>query len=180
MASLYCYGGDLESLIRQTRQEFMRHRPARDFTLPLLSILSGKRLAAVATALCETWQIEDLPHRYFCLSSDLRDAQLVEHFSGSLWTALRSSCALPGIAPPLLSEGRILVDGGVLNNLPVDVMLQHFSGAVIAIDVAASHQMFFGEKYEDLCPSGFELLWDKLNPFGGRHPTPGIMEVIYR
>ena len=180
MAALHCYGADLETIVQQTRGEFIRRRPARDFTLPLLSFLSGKRLAAVATAVCEKWRIEDLPYRYFCLSADLKAAELVKHFDGSLWTALRSSCALPGIAPPLLSQGRILVDGGVLNNLPVDVMSEHFSGALLAVDVIANSEIHFGDKYEAQCPGGFELLLDRINPFSEKHAHPSIMEVMFR
>lgn len=180
MAALHCHGGDFGAIVEQTRGEFLRRRPAKDFTLPLLSFLSGKRLAAVATAVCGTWQIEDMPYRYFCLSADLKAAELVEHFDGSVWTALRSSCALPGVAPPLLRQGQILVDGGVLNNLPVDVMSEHFSGALIAIDVIANSEISFGDKYEAQCPGGFELLMDRLNPFGEKHAHPSIMEVMFR
>ena len=180
MSAMYCSGGDLETLAARTRDEVRQRRPARDFTLPILSILTGRRLAAVAAAICSDWRIEDLPIRYFCLSADLGEAGLVEHFDGSVWEALRSSCALPGVAPPLLIRGRILADGGILNNLPIDVMHRHFSGPIIAVDVAAYGSLQLPSKYELQCPSGFELLWDKINPFGKREAIPSILEVLFR
>ncbi len=180
VAALHCYDGALETLVRLTREEVLRQRPARDHTLPLLSILTGKRLVAVATAVCETWRIEDMPLSYFCVSSDLGEAEQVEHFDGSVWAALRSSCALPGVAPPLLIEGRVLADGGILNNLPIDVMQGRFSGTLIAIDVASYNPLRYGSKYELQCPSGFEILWDKIKPFGKREPIPNILEILFR
>jgi predicted acylesterase/phospholipase RssA len=180
VSALHCYNGSIDSLIRKTGEELKRHRPARDHTLPMISLLSGKRLLAVSTALCSDWIIEDLPLRFFCLSADLGDASQVEHFDGSVWTALRSSCALPGIAPPLLVGGRVLADGGILNNLPIDVMRRHFSGSTIAVDVAAYSQIRYGQKYEMQCPSGFEILRDKLNPFATKEPVPNILEILFR
>lgn len=180
VAALQCYGGALESLIQSTREEIFRHRPARDRTLPLISLLSGKRLLAVSTAICRNWIIEDLPLRYFCISSDLGDASQVEHFDGSVGIALRSSCALPGVAPPLLIGGRVLADGGILNNLPIDVMRRNFSGNMIAVDVTANNPLRYGSKYEMQCPSGFEILWDKINPLRRKEPVPNILEILFR
>ena len=74
----------------------------------------------------------------------------------------------------------MLADGGVLNNLPIDVMQNHFSGSLIAIDVACRSRLRYGSKYELQCPSGFEILWDKINPFARKEPIPNIMEVLFR
>jgi NTE family protein len=54
-----------------------------------------------------------------------------------LWRALRASVALPGILPPVTTEnGHLLVDGGVMNNLPVDIMAEEARGPIVAVDVA--------------------------------------------
>lgn len=180
VAALHCYGGDLESLIRLTREEFIRRRPDRDYTLPLLSVLSGKRLTGIGKTVCGDWQIEDLPYRYFCLSADLGEAELVEHWEGPVWIALRASGSLPGVGPPFLVGGRLLVDGGILNNLPVDIMQRHFPGSVIAIDVASHATLRYSSKYELESPSGFEILWNRVNPFGTRESLPNMLDILYR
>lgn len=180
VSAIYCYDGDLDALALRTRNEILERRPARDLTLPILSLMTGRRLNAVAMSICPDWRIEDLPLRYFCLSADLGEALVVEHFDGILWQALRASCALPGFAPPLLTRGRLLADGGILNNLPIDVMHKHFSGSIIAVDVASYGTLQLSSKYELQCPSGFELLWDKIRPFGKREPIPNILEVLFR
>ena len=56
------------------------------------------------------------------MSSDLTTGRIHVHRDGKLWRALRASVALPGILPPVTHHGHLLVDGGVMNNLPVDVM----------------------------------------------------------
>jgi NTE family protein len=180
VSAVCCYDGDLDALATRTRNEVLQRRPAYDFTLPILSLLTGRRLNAVALAICPDWRIEDLPLRYFCLSADLGEAEVVEHFEGYLWEALRASCAFPGFAPPLLARGRLLADGGILNNLPIDVMNKHFSGSIIAVDVASYGTLRLSSKYELQCPTGFELLWDKIKPFGKREPIPSILEVLFR
>jgi predicted acylesterase/phospholipase RssA len=110
----------------------------------------------------------------------LGEAEQVTHFDGVLWTALRASCAIPGIGPPLLIGGRVLVDGGVLNNLPIDVMRERFAGNLIAVDVTAYSPIRFSAAYELQCPSGFEILWNKINPFTKTEPIPSIMEILFR
>ena len=79
--------------------------------------------------------IEELAHDFFCVSADLVAAEPVIHRSGSLVMAVGASMSLPGLAPPLRDGARILVDGGVLDNLPIETMLRAESGPLIAVDV---------------------------------------------
>ena len=91
--------------------------------------------AALAEYFGET-RIEELQTRYFCLSCDLIAREAVIHRTGRLWEAISASLAIPGIFPPISTpEGRLLVDGGVLDNLPVATMARSGEGPVIAVDV---------------------------------------------
>src|SRR6185312_9957174 len=82
-------------------------------------------------------RIEELTKPFFCVSSDLTTGRIHEHRAGRLWRALRASVALPGILPPVTYHGHLLVDGGVMNNLPVDVMREQSGGGgpIIACDI---------------------------------------------
>ncbi|HKZ73892.1 MAG TPA: patatin-like phospholipase family protein, partial [Steroidobacteraceae bacterium] len=51
--------------------------------------------------------------------------------AGELWRWLRASVAIPGVLPPVMHRGEVLVDGGAMNNLPVDVMRELGRGPVI-------------------------------------------------
>ena len=75
---------------------------------------------------------------YFCTSTNLTQSQVVVHDRGDLARAVRASVAIPGVLPPVASESDLLVDSGVLNNLPADVMRTRIpNGTLIAVNVAA-------------------------------------------
>jgi NTE family protein len=80
-------------------------------------------------------QIEQLMIPFKSVSVDLISGQQVIHDQGSLLLALKASCAIPGILPPVRWEGRFLVDGGVLNNMPVDLLDRTMVDVRIAVDV---------------------------------------------
>ena len=84
---------------------------------------------------CGEVRIEQLALDYFCVSADLLTAEVVVHRRGALADAVMASMSVPGIVPPVRHGGRLLVDGGILDNLPVDVMLDLDVGPVIAVDV---------------------------------------------
>ena len=79
--------------------------------------------------------IEELPRSYFCVSTDIISAQLVVHRRGELLTAVGASMCLPGITPPVVIDQRLLVDGGVLDNMPISTMAAQAEGPIIAADV---------------------------------------------
>jgi predicted acylesterase/phospholipase RssA len=80
-------------------------------------------------------QVEELPRPLFTVSADLLSSRTVVHRRGSLIEAVGASMSIPGLVPPLARVGQLLVDGGVLNNLPVDLMEDSHEGPVIAVDV---------------------------------------------
>ncbi len=80
-------------------------------------------------------QIEHLAIPFKAVSVDLITGRQVIHDHGSLLTALKASSAIPGILLPVRSEGRFLVDGGVLNNMPVDILDRNIVDIAIAVDV---------------------------------------------
>jgi NTE family protein len=127
----------IEELTERMRSVFVTHNPLNDFTLPLIALVRGKKASTMLMTNFGDIRIEELPKPFFCVSSDLTTGRIHEHRSGTLWRALRASVALPGILPPVTYHGHLLVDGGVMNNLPVDVMREHSMGAgpIIACDV---------------------------------------------
>jgi len=106
-----------------------------DRTLPLFSFYATRKITAIIRKVVGDLEIEDLWLPYFCISCNLsRGAQMV-HTCGPLWRAVRASMAATPIFSPMLDRGDLLVDGGFLNNLPVDVMRKRLGDAtVIGID----------------------------------------------
>jgi NTE family protein len=180
VGAVLAFDDRFEEFAGRMRELFRQRRPAKDWTLPFLSLLSGKKMESIAVDLFDNWTIEDLPTRYFCLSSNLADGEIVEHLDGSLKLALRSTAALPVVAPPLLRDGMPLIDGGILNNLPIDVMRNHFSGSVIAIDVSMEKPLIFDSRWDQRCPSGFEILKERFARGGTNPGLPNIFEIMLR
>jgi NTE family protein len=128
---------DVPELTDRMRQVFVDSNPLSDFTLPLIALVRGRKASIMLERHFGDIRIEELAKPFFCVSSDLTTGRIHEHRAGILWRALRASVALPGILPPVTYHGHLLVDGGVMNNLPVDVMREHAMGAgpIIACDI---------------------------------------------
>ncbi len=127
----------LEEMTDRMRAVFVDDNPLSDFTLPLIALVRGRKVSARLREHFDEVAIEELPLPFFAVSSDLTTGRIHIHRDGKLWRALRASVALPGILPPVTYHGHLLVDGGVMNNLPVDVMREETggSGPIIACDV---------------------------------------------
>jgi len=80
---------------------------------------------------------DDLPTPFRCLAADLVKSEEVVFDRGDLGEALRATMSLPAVFPPVELDGKVLVDGGVLNNLPVDVARAMGSQIVIAVALHA-------------------------------------------
>ncbi|MCM0759785.1 patatin-like phospholipase family protein [Sporomusa sphaeroides DSM 2875] len=80
-------------------------------------------------------KIEHLTIPFKAVSVDLITGQQVIHDKGPLLNALKASSAIPGILLPVRCGGRFLVDGGVLNNIPVDLLDRNIVDVAIAVDV---------------------------------------------
>jgi predicted acylesterase/phospholipase RssA len=107
-------------------------------TIPFHALLAGRRLERVLRRYFEGLDIWNLWLPFFCISSDLSRAEQNVHERGDLWRAVAASCSIPGIFPPRRQGNDQLVDGGIMNNLPVDVMADRFGGAIIASDVCGA------------------------------------------
>jgi predicted acylesterase/phospholipase RssA len=124
-------------------------------------------------------EIQNLRTQFFCVSTNLTTADVKVHGEGTLWKAVRASVSIPGIGPPAIENGEIFVDGGLVNNLPVDIMKKFCSGVVFAVDV--SEQLEFNSKLqESYTVSGWKLLGQRLNPFSNPPDIPSMLNILYR
>ncbi len=158
------------------RQAFVEENPLGDFTIPLVSLLSGRRLRRLVHQHF-AGDIEDLPIPYFCVSSHLDRGELTVHERGPLWRAIRASVALPGVLPPAVIDGHLAIDGGILNNLPVDVMRERPVGRVIGVDLSARKER---QVDYDEVPGPLEILRSRLLPFGTRRRAPSILSLMMK
>ena len=179
IAAQCALGWDWQSMLQLNKEAWPRCQPQRNFTLPLVALNSAKRMDQMLREMFGGAEIQNLPTKFFCVSTNLTRAKAMIHRTGSLWKAVRASVSIPGIGPPAIEAGEIFVDGGLVNNLPVDVMKRFCPGAVIAVDV--SEQMEFKCKLqESYSVSGWKVLWQHLNPFREKCDIPNILNILYR
>ena len=119
VAALVAMGLSAREMVDICREEFVRRNPFNDYTLPRVSVIRARKAAALMDRVFGATGIENCALDYFCVSSDLVSADLVVHRRGQLARAVEASMSIPGFAPPVEADGRLLVDGGVLDNLPV-------------------------------------------------------------
>jgi NTE family protein len=133
----FALGRPPDEIRERCRDELVRRNPLGDYAVPRIALTRGRRGRAMLDRLLGGARIEDLPRDFFCVSSDLVAGTLAVHRAGPLADAVAASVALPGIVPPVRLGDRVLVDGGVLDNLPVAEMAATGEGPVIAVDVTA-------------------------------------------
>ena len=116
-------------------EELVRRSPFNDYTLPRVALIRSRKAARMFDRLFGEMTIEELAKPLFTVSADLLSSRLVIHRRGSVTEAVGASMSIPGLVPPLSRSGHLLVDGGVLNNLPIDAMADSGEGPIVAVDV---------------------------------------------
>jgi len=163
-----------DELVRRFKRSFVDTNPLSDYTLPLVSLVSGRKVGMLLRRELGDIDIEDLPLPYFCVSSNLTTGRIAVHQQGPLWQWLRASVAIPGVLPPVFQGGEVFVDGGAMNNLPVDVMRAKGRGPVIGVDVGTDRTFTTDVEATDM-----PFLWNLFRGRGGRQ-RPNILQILWR
>jgi NTE family protein len=133
----FAMGRSPAEILRSCYEEFLERSPMDDYTVPLVALTRGRKGIGMVKRTFGDAIIEELDRDFFCVSTDMITSELVVHRRGSLAEAVAASMTLPGVFPPRPFGERLLLDGGLLNNLPVDVMAGEGEGPVVASDVSA-------------------------------------------
>jgi NTE family protein len=163
----------IDELIARMREAFVETNPLSDFTLPLIALVRGKKVSELLREHFGQVRIEEMPKPFFCVSSDLTIGRIHVHREGLLWRALRASVSLPGILPPVTHHGHLLVDGGVMNNLPVDIIAQQARGPIIASDVTGELDLRASDDRYGERPIWW-LIWQRMRG------SPSIVSILMR
>jgi predicted acylesterase/phospholipase RssA/CRP-like cAMP-binding protein len=147
IAALYAAGFDYSEVLAAARKTYV-DRSRLDLTLPFVSVRSGRSSVRGLQLIFGERNIEDLPMSYFCVSCDLVRAESVVHDRGPVWLWTRVSCSVPGLLPPVAYQGKLLIDGGFLDNLPVSTMRTRCRGFVVASDVSVAVDLHMGQGLE--------------------------------
>jgi NTE family protein len=164
---------DDSELAERMHRVFVKARPLRDFTLPVISLLRGAKVQAQLKEHFGEIGIEDMPLPFFAMTSDLTDGHAKAQRSGPVWRALKASVSIPGLLPPVVIDGHLHVDGGIMNNLPVDIMAAHARGPIVAIDVVGDAGLKMAD--ESYGSEGWFASWNRM-----RKGAPGLTSILMR
>jgi len=166
-----------EAELALSRRAFIEGKPHKEYTLPLFSLVRGRRLnRQLALAFGDAW-IEDLWRPFLCVSCNLTTTHMVAHSRGPLWKAIRASLAIPGIFTPAVQSGELLVDGGVLNNLPGDLLRAAGCSRVVVVDVSRLLDLAIGcEEF----PSPWRRFWRRLWRRALTPHVPSVLDILMR
>lgn len=168
-------GMTVRELYHEQHTAFSKENPLGDYTFPAVSLVAGRHLERLLQKYMPM-DIEDMPLPFFAVSSDLTANRPHVHDTGPAWAAIRASVSLPGVLPPVLRDGNLLVDGAILNNFPCDIMRQRQAGLVIGVDLAEEREF----RHDEVAlPSGLDFLRGLL-PWRRRVDAPQIVSILMR
>jgi predicted acylesterase/phospholipase RssA len=142
--------------------------------------MSGRKVHRTMRALYGERDVEDLRIPYFSISTNLTRARIDVDRRGPLWRAVRKSMSIPGVFPPIIEDGDVVVDGGVVDNFPVERMASRPDcGTVIGVNVAPAIDKVkpyrFGPEL-----SGWKVLRSRILPFTRRLRAPSLVGSLLR
>jgi NTE family protein len=149
-AAAFAVGMDAQEAIAAARKYLGQGNPLGDYTIPAVAFTRGARIDSLLESFVGNTLIEHLPHEFFSVSADMITGDQIVHRRGPLSLAVRASISIPGLMPPVVHGEQMLVDGGLLNQLPADVMCADPDGQVICVDL---RQKFLPSKGFGLLPA---------------------------
>ena len=166
-------GWSVEEMDDRIRDAFVATSPLSDIAFPLLAMTRGAEVDGRLEKHFGDSEISDLWRPFLCVSTDLSTGGAHVHRRGLLRRAVRASLSLPGVLPPVVQDGHVLVDGALVGNLPADLVRDQHDGVTLGVDVAVAE----GLKPEDLMlrPGGLRWLTS-----GAWRKGPPIVSVLIR
>src|SRR5262249_10427774 len=180
MAAALAAGAEPERVDEGTHNIFVKSRVFRRPTLPRYALIDHKAFDRALQAEFGEAMIEDIWKPFFAVSSNLSNHRPRIHRRGLVWHALRASGSIPGVLPPFFTkQGDMLVDGALMDNVPLAPMKALKAGPNVVVVLSADLPRAYSVDYESI-PGPRELAAALLNPFARRRlpPVPGILQVI--
>jgi len=129
-----------------------------DFTLSANGLVKGNKVIKELKKIVPDENIENLPISFTAVATDIKNKKEVVFQKGSLFDAIRASISIPTVFKPYKLDGMILIDGGVVNPLPINRVKRRKDDIIIAVDVSAPYSTINKSSEElSLKPENSEL-----------------------
>lgn len=174
MAAVIATGVSYEEMVKMSFYSFVTSKPLKDYQLPLVALISGKKMEKVLNKSFPNTLIENLKIPFFAVAANLSKARTEIISNGKVANAVRASISLPGVFPPAVHNGSLMLDGGVVDNFPVDHMNTLADGPNIGVDLSHTKDRVLG--YDEV-PSNWSIIKDKFNK-KKKFKIPSIYQTI--
>ncbi|MEM1328310.1 MAG: cyclic nucleotide-binding and patatin-like phospholipase domain-containing protein [Bacteroidota bacterium] len=167
----------VKELVEKCRDAFVVEKPLSKRALPLVSFISDTRLNRVMKKHYGNRNIEDQWLNFFCVSSNYSHPATIIHKRGKFWKAIRASLSIPGALPPVVEGNDLLVDGGLMNNFPIDIMTSYNIGKIIGVSLSKEKE--YQLNYQQI-PHSRKLLQNKFVSKKKRIKVPSLVSIIFK
>ncbi|MEJ8816586.1 patatin-like phospholipase family protein [Lacibacter sp. H407] len=147
---------------------------SNDLTLPIVSLMSGKKIRKFLDSMFGDSHLEDLWVNTYCVSANFSSASLKIHERGLTQLQVAASMAIPGVFPPVIINKHLHIDGGVIDNLPVEAMYKKPVRHIIAVSLSAEATTMV-DLHE--IPSSWHLFWSRITNTT-TYQLPGISSIL--
>jgi NTE family protein len=147
-----------------------------DPTIPLISFYKGRKMKSMLKEIFGDERIEDSKIPFVTSAIDLHAGEEYVFDKGPFWEALLCTMSLPGVFPPVFMGERLLIDGGVLNNVPDDLIRKKGADKILSVNVSPLKDKSLYQLLDDRASSGrsfFRSLWEYIK-------YPPILKIMGR
>lgn len=168
IGAFYALGEDM-SKAEEVAQKF-KVRESLDIMIPPgMGLIKGNRIYEIIKQLVDEKKFSDLKLPLAIVATDIERGEEVVFTEGLLADAIRASCSYPGIFAPQRLGGRLLVDGGIMNTVPVSVARRMGADIVIAVDVGFCVQVGQINSVFGVILQAFQITGDALSRYQSMH-----------
>lgn len=133
IGAAFCADIDLAFLEKKTQEVSLKN--LFDFGIPRLGLIEGRKLEKLIREIIGERHFQDLRLPLSVVTTDINNGVEVVYRKGLLWPVIKASCSIPGIFNPVRLDKKLLVDGGVIHNVPTEIARDLGADKVIAVDV---------------------------------------------
>lgn len=141
-----------------------------DFTFNSRGFVRGEKIWTLIAKITGDQQIEKLKIPFTAIATDMIQMEEVHYTSGDLFAALRSTISIPGVFTPVVENNSVLVDGGVLNPLPINVVKRREDTMIVAVNVNAKNIPTVHQEIKEKNQNWLQRYWKN----NAKNDTPKI------
>jgi NTE family protein len=155
---------------------FTAQKPFKSYTLPYYGLINPKRLDRVLKEITEGYMLEESHIPIHVTVTNLTKSCAEVLTTGSAWEAMRMTGSLPAILPPYIRNGCTYIDGGIINNFPISIAREKYSGRYVGVTFNIPKDNLVNASYEEM-PNILQATLAKLK-ITKSSDFPGLAKVL--